>query len=83
MCHRAELVKQISMTLAKFNCQHRVIAPQAIINQCQNEHYKAFGRAFIGYDNRVYVASVQTLIKRLDTMPTPDLIVFAQMRRII
>ena len=75
LCHRAELVKQISMTLAKFGCVHRVIAPQPIINQCQAEHYKTLGKQYIGV-SRVYVASVQTLIKRLDKVQdTPDLIV--------
>lgn len=75
LCHRAELVKQISMTLAKFDCVHRVIAPPPIINQCQAEHYKTLGKQYIGV-SRVYVASVQTLIKRLDKVQdTPDLIV--------
>ena len=74
LCHRAELVKQISMTLAKFDVCHQVIAPPVIITQCRNSHYLEFGKAFIA-PSKVYVCSVQTLIKRLNTMPTPDLIV--------
>ena len=74
LCHRAELVKQISMTLAKFDVCHQVIAPPVIMTQCRNAHYLEFGKAFIA-PSKVYVCSVQTLIKRLDTMPTPDLIV--------
>ena len=74
LCHRAELVKQISMTLAKFDVNHQVIAPPVIMTQCRNAHYLEFGKTFIA-PSKVYVCSVQTLIKRLDTMPTPDLIV--------
>jgi len=74
LCHRAELVKQISMTLARFDVNHQVIAPPVIITQCRNAHYLEFGKAFIA-PSKVYVCSVQTLIKRLNTMPTPDLIV--------
>ena len=39
LCHRAELVKQISMTLAKFDVSHQVIAPPVIMTQCRNAHY--------------------------------------------
>ncbi len=76
LCHRAELVKQISMTLAKFSCRHRIVAPPAIINQCKAEQYKALGLHVIDPSARVYVASVQTLIKQLDHIADkPDLIV--------
>ena len=76
LCHRAELVKQISMTLAKFGCHHRIVAPPAIVNQCKAEHYKQIGQSMIDPVSRVYVASVQTLIKQMDKIPDkPDLIV--------
>jgi DNA repair protein RadD len=76
LCHRAELVKQIAGTLARFGCQHAVIAPGPIIRQCQVEQFKAHGRTFVKADATVVVASVQTLVKRLGTdIPTPDLIV--------
>ena len=64
LCHRAELVKQISMTLAKFDVCHQVIAPPVIMTQCRNAHYLEFGKAFIA-PSKVYVCSVQTLIKTI------------------
>lgn len=77
LCHRAELVKQIAATLARFGCAHQVIAPGPIIRQAKVEQFKAHGRIFIAHDARVFVASVQTLVKRLDSdaIPAPDIIV--------
>lgn len=75
IAHRAELVKQIAMTLARFGTRHRIVAPGPIVRQCQVEQFKAFGRTFVDQQARVFVASVQTLVKRLDDYPAPDLIV--------
>ena len=75
IAHRAELVKQIAMTLARFGTRHRVIAPGPIVRQVQVEQFKAHGRTFVDPHARVFVASVQTLVKRLEDYPPPDLIV--------
>ena len=75
LCHRAELVKQISATLARFGCGHQLIAPGPIARQAKIEQFKAYGRTFVDSGSTVYVASVQTLVKRLDVYPAPDLIV--------
>jgi superfamily II DNA or RNA helicase len=75
LCHRAELVKQIAATLARFGTQHQIIAPGAIIRQAQVAQFKAHGRTYVHASARVYVASVQTLVKRLDQYPAPDIIV--------
>ena len=78
LVHRAELVKQIANTLARFGCQHRVIAPGPIVRQCQAEQFRAYGRSYVNASARVFVASVQTLVRRLDAIPpdlAPDIIV--------
>ena len=75
IAHRAELVKQIAMTLARFGTRHRIIAPGPIVRQAQVEQFKAYGRTFVDSQARVFVASVQTLVKRLEDYPAPDLIV--------
>jgi len=75
LCHRAELVKQISMTLGAFGQEHQVIAPTAIINQTRVAHFAAYGRSLI-QASTVYVASVQTLINKIDGLHhKPSLIV--------
>lgn len=76
--HRAELVKQIAGTLARFGCGHQIVAPGAIVRQCQADQFRAYGRTYVQQGARVFVASVQTLVKRLDKIPAdqvPDLIV--------
>ena len=75
IAHRAELVKQIAMTLARFGTRHRIIAQGPIVRQVQVEQFRAYGRTFVDSQAHVFVASVQTLVKRLDDYPRPDLIV--------
>lgn len=77
IAHRAELVKQIAMTLARFGTRHRVVAPGPIVRQVQVEQFKAHGKTLVDPAARVIVASVQTLVKRLDdeNLPKPDIIV--------
>lgn len=76
LCHRAELVKQIAGTLASFGCAHQVVAPPAIIRQCQIEQHQKLGRSWVNHRARVFVASAQTLVRRLDTVADPpDLII--------
>lgn len=75
LCHRAELVKQIAATLARFGTRHRVIAPGPVVRQVQVEQFKAHGRTFVDPQAMVFVASVQTLVKRLEDYAPPDLIV--------
>lgn len=85
LCHRAELVKQIAATLARFETQHQIIAPGPIIRQAQVAQFKAHGRTYVHRDARAYVASVQTLVKRLDdpALPVPDIIVVDECHHLI
>lgn len=76
LAHRAELVKQIAMTLARFGTRHRIVATGPIIRQVQVEQFKAHGLSLVDPRANVVVASVQTLVKRLDAdLPIPDIIV--------
>jgi superfamily II DNA or RNA helicase len=75
LAHRAELCRQISMTLSTFGTKHQVIAPGPIVRQIQVEQFKAFGRTFIDSDSKVFVASVQTLVRRIADYPAADIIV--------
>ena len=76
LAHRAELVKQIAGTLARFGCAHQIIAPGPIVRQCVADQFRAYGRAYVQHGARAYVCSVQTLVKRLDKLDIePDIIV--------
>lgn len=64
--HRKEIIRQISMSLAKFGIEHQVIAPPKLIRQIQVAHYKAFDRIFVKSDSAVMVGSVQTIVSRFE-----------------
>lgn len=66
--HRQELVTQASMSLADLGIRHRVIAPPAVVRQCMELHMESYGRSFIHQASHVMVASVQTLVKRIDIL---------------
>jgi superfamily II DNA or RNA helicase len=64
------------MTLARFNVRHNIVAPDAIVRQVKVEQFKANGKSLVDERARVYVASVQTLVKRMDSIADkPDIII--------
>lgn len=76
LAHRAELCRQISLTLARFGVEHRICAPGPIVRQIIAEQFRAFRRSWVNPTAPAMVASVQTLVKRLDKQPdAPDVIV--------
>ena len=60
LCHRRELVSQASRTFASMGIDHGIIA----------------GGRSTDAGNRVQIGSIQTVARRLDYLPAPDLIVF-------
>lgn len=62
--HRREIVRQISISLAKLEVKHRIIAPPKTIRSIRRKHLKLFGRSFVDPNARCGVASVQTLTSR-------------------
>jgi len=61
MAHRAELVTQASLTLAKAGIMHRIIGPGTLTKRCAKLHMLSLGKQFISSNARVICASVQTL----------------------
>lgn len=61
MAHRAELVVQASLTLARAGIQHRIIGPTALTKRCAKIHMLELQQQFISSNARVMCASVQTL----------------------
>lgn len=66
IAHRAEIVGQLSCALAENGVPHRLIASKEDIRNISALHVKLFGRSFVDPNNRVAVASVDTLIRRKD-----------------
>jgi superfamily II DNA or RNA helicase len=61
MAHRAELVTQMSLTLARAGILHRIIGPQTLVKRCAKIHMLELGAQFISSNANVICASVQTL----------------------
>ncbi len=76
MAHRAELVTQMSLTLARSGIQHRIIGPVSLTKRCAKIHMLELGQQFISSNARVMCASVQTLDGKDFAMRYP---VFANM----
>lgn len=62
--HRKEIVRQISMSLAKLGVKHRIIAPPKVIRRIRRVQLKAFGKSFVDPNAQCGVVSVQTLTSR-------------------
>lgn len=76
IAHRQELVKQISMTLARFGCMHGIIAPSKVELQIKIAQFKQINASYVDSRASVQVCSVQTLVKRMDKYPRkPDIII--------
>lgn len=66
MAHRQELVSQLSIALARFGVQHNLIAAKETIANIVRIHMAEFGRSFYNLRAPATVASVDTLVRRLD-----------------
>lgn len=68
VAHRQELVRQISMTLAKYGVTHRIVAPTNVVKRIIQLQIKVYGRDFYDPSSRCAVAGVDTLISRKDDL---------------
>jgi len=66
IAHRQELVSQMSLTLAKRGVKHNIIAPSNVIRGICNIHADELGQCFFSPNADVYVAGVNTLVRRED-----------------
>lgn len=64
IAHRAELVGQMSLALARNGVRHRIMAQPALIAEIQGQHMLELGRRFIDPHSDVIVAGVQTMVNR-------------------
>lgn len=68
IAHRQELVSQLSMSLARFEVMHRIIAPKNVIASIVREHQIEFGRTYYNANAPAAVAGVDTLVARRDAL---------------
>lgn len=66
--HRKEIIRQISLSLARFGLMHNVIAPAQLVRQIKIAQFKAFGASFVDVTSATMVGSVQTIVGKFDQM---------------
>jgi len=62
LAHRAELIQQMSTTLARRGIPHRIIGTPALARLCSKNHVQELKRNFVSPQARCYLASAQTLM---------------------
>lgn len=68
VAHRREIIRQISLSLAKFGVEHQVISSADAVRAIKVAHFRAFGRSFVSPFATTMVGSVQTIVGRLATI---------------
>lgn len=75
VAHKSELIEQLSLTLCKAGVEHNLIVPKNKLSAIKMAQYKSFGRVFFNPSSNMYVGSVQTINKRLDSLQKANLII--------
>jgi superfamily II DNA or RNA helicase len=72
LAHRKEIISQISMSISRFDVRHQVVANDKTVRRLISRQYLERGESFVVPVSNVVVASVQTLVNRIGSMPLPD-----------
>jgi len=64
IAHRAELVSQTSLALAREGVRHRVIGPETLRKHCVTLHMDKLGRSFYDPGSRVGACGVDSLVNK-------------------
>lgn len=75
VAHRRELIAQISRTLADFDIPAAICAPPQTVRMIKVQHFKKYGRSLVDPRSKLIVASIQTLVGNMHSLPAPDLII--------
>ena len=73
--HRQELVLQASSALAGQGLAHNIIAPKSVIRQAQCWNQQQHGHPYVYLENNICIASVQSVVRRLDRLDIVDLLI--------
>lgn len=74
LVHRQELVVQTAKTLAGFGIEHSIVAPAKVVQNAVKIQVEKFNRSFFRDESSIYIATVQTLVRRMADLPKFDLI---------
>lgn len=69
LVHREELLMQAAMTFAEYGISHRMICSKSSERAIKIQQFREFGRVFIDHSATTVIASIQTIVRRLDSLP--------------
>lgn len=73
--HRKKLVLQSSLALASIGVPHRIIASGKVAAMAREQHIQLYGKSYISEKSTIFVASVQMLVNRLDSLKEIHLLI--------
>lgn len=68
LVHREELLLQAAMTFAEYGIPHRLVCAASSERAIKVQEHKEFGRSLVDNTSTVVVASIQTIVRRLDSL---------------
>jgi DNA repair protein RadD len=69
LVHREELLMQAAMVFAEAGVRHRLVCAASSERAIKAQQFREHGRSFVSTDGLVVIASIQTLVRRLDALP--------------
>ena len=69
LVHREELLMQAAMVFAEAGVKHRMICATSSERAIKAQEFRECGRSWVSSDANVVIASIQTLVRRLDAIP--------------
>lgn len=66
--HREELLTQAALTFAENGIKHRMICSKSSERAIKVEEFKELGRSFVDPTSNVIIASIQTIVRRIDKL---------------
>jgi superfamily II DNA or RNA helicase len=68
LVHREELLTQAALTFAENGIKHRLVCSKSSERAIKVEEFKEYGRSFVSPDAMVVIASIQTIVRRIDQL---------------
>ena len=69
LVHREELLMQAALTFAEYGIKHRLVCAASSERAIKAQEFREYGRSFVDSFAPVVIASIQTIVRRLDVLP--------------
>lgn len=68
LVHREELLMQAALTFAENGIEHHLVCAASSERAIKAQQFREFGRSFVKNGAKVVIASIQTIVRRLDSL---------------